>query len=115
MVKIIQLKNLLVKKKIYLLVAFILGLIADIFFNPRIADWIVVVLIGLWLINIINFKIKPKQTLILAIATYLIAFVFQFFGKEMIMEKGASWCLIFLVIAIGQWLIKAFFKNEKKA
>ena len=109
-----SLKNLVDRTKFYVLGFFILGLIADIFFNPKISDSVVILLVIAWLISIKNFKIKPVQSLVLAIISYSISFIFQFFNKELIVEKGASWFFVFLTISLAQRLIGKFFKNEKK-
>lgn len=109
------LENSIVKARFYILGIFILGLIGDIFFNPKISDSIVILLIVFWLINIKNFKIKSTQTLVLAISAYFISFVFQFFGKEAIMEKGASWFFVFLLIGLVQAFIRSFSGNGKKS
>lgn len=111
--QIVAFKNFVVKNKAYLLSIFIFGLICDIFFYSRISDLLVIFLIIFWIGNIVYFKIKPRSTLILAAIAYLIAFVFQFFGLEMIMEKGASWFIVFLSIALIQRLVEIF-RNEKK-
>jgi len=107
-------KKLVFKYRVYILGIFCLGLILDIFFNPKISDSIVILLIVFWLINIKNFKIRPTQTLVLAASAYFIAFVFQFFNKEVIMEKGASWFFVFLTIALVQRIIEEFSKDDKE-
>jgi hypothetical protein len=104
-------KKLVFKYRIYILGIFCLGLILDIFFNPRISDFIVLSLAILWIINVVTFKLKPIQTLILAAASYGISFIFQFLNKEMIMEKGASWFFVFLSLAVGQRIVKEFSKR----
>lgn len=104
----------IVKARFYILGIFILGLIGDIFFNPKIFDSIVILLIIFWVISIKNFKIKTTQTLLLATSAYFVAFVFQFFNKEVIVEKGASWFFVFLTIALIQKLIQQFSKKDEE-
>lgn len=111
----LSLRNLIIKNKILILAIFYIGLISDIFFNPVISDLLITFLVGLWFINIYAFEIKPRQTFTLGVISYCLSFIAQFLGKEMMMEKGASWFLIFLVIALGQWLFLEFLKDEKKA
>lgn len=105
--------NLITRLKIHILVIFALGLIIDIFFNPKISDSIVILLIIFWLISLKNFKIKAKTTFFLAAGAFFVAFLSQFFNQEaeVITEKGASWFFIFLTIGLVQKLTE---KNEKK-
>ncbi len=106
--------NLNNKVRMYILVLFILGIIIDIFVNPRISDLIVFFLIILWIINIFNFRIKQTYALIIATVCYGIAFFFQFFDEDMIAEKAVSWFFVFLGIALIQSLFRGFNKNESK-
>lgn len=97
-------KDFVSRKKIFVLTIFIVGLIDDLFFNPQIADWLVVLLIALWLINVVIFKLKPINHLLLAVMAYLFALFSQLGGQELMAEKGASWLFIFLAIALTQGL-----------
>ena len=95
-------KNLIFKYRIYILGIFCFGLIWDIFFNPKISDLAVLILGLLWILNIFNFKFEPQVSFILAAFSYAVSFIFQFFNQEMIMEKGASWFFVFLLIGLVQ-------------
>jgi len=100
-----RVKKLVFKYKVYILGIFCLGLIWDIFFNPQIFDLAVLSLLFLWILTVFNFKFKPKASFILATISYGISFVFQFFNKEMIVEKGVSWFFLFLLVGLVQAFI----------
>lgn len=106
--------NLIDKYKFFIFAIFILGLVSDILINPRVSDSLVLALIVFWIINIFNLKLSPVYSLILATLTYLVSFVTQFFGQEMIVEKGASWFFVFLGVALVQKTIQEFSQSEKK-
>ena len=91
-------KKLVFKYRAYVLLFFCLGLIWDIFFNPQIFDLAVLVLGFLWILIISSFRFKPQISFVLAATAYGISFIFQFFGKEVVIEKGASWFFVFLLI-----------------
>ena len=95
-------KSQIFKYRAYLLGIFCLGLIWDIFFNPQISDLAVLILGILWILTIFNFRFEPKISFVLAATSYGISFIFQFFNQEMIMEKGASWFFVFLLIGLVQ-------------
>lgn len=99
------------KYRLLLLIIFFAGLIYDVFFNTRISEFFTAFLVVLWCLNLFLFKIKPRKTFILGAVAYLLAFISHLKGKEMIVEKGASWFLIFTLIALIQWLAKAFLKK----
>ena len=107
-------KKLVFKYRAYVLLFFCLGLIWDIFFNPQIFDLAVLVLGFLWILVILNFKPKSQINFVLASFSYGVSFISQFFGKEMIMEKGASWFFVFLLIGLGQTFIGSFFEDGNK-
>ena len=107
-------EKLVFKYRIYILGTFCSGLIWDIFFNPQISDLAVLILGLLWILTIFSFKFEPKISFALAAASYGISFIFQFFNQEMIMEKGASWFFVFLLIGLVQPLVRNFSGNEKK-
>jgi len=107
-------KKLVLKHKVYLLGIFCLGLIWDIFFNPQIFDLAVLILMFLWILTVFSFKFEPQASFVLAAVSYGISFVFQFFDKEMIMEKGASWFFLFLLVGLVQAFVRGFSKNEKR-
>jgi len=107
-------KKLVFKYRVYILGIFGVVLIWDIFFSPQISDLAVLILLFLWVLNVLNFRLEPKTSFILAAVSYGISFIFQFLNKEVIMEKGASWFFVFLTIALIQRLIKEFSKNERK-
>ena len=102
-----RVKELIFKYKFYILGIFCLGLAWDIFFNPQISDLAVLILGLLWVLTIFSFKFEPKISFVLAAASYGISFIFQFFNQEMIMEKGASWFFVFLLIGLVQSFIKS--------
>ncbi len=106
-----RLKSLMVKYRRLLLIIFFIGLFYDVFLNTRISEYFTAFIILLWCLNLLLFKIKPRKTIALGVAAYLLAFVSQFWGKEVIMEKGASWFLIFTLTALIQWLIKNLLKK----
>jgi len=95
-------KNLISKYRIYVLGIFCLGLIWDIFFSPQISDLAVLILGILWILVIFNFRLHPKMGFVLAGLSFIVSFIFQFFNQEMIMEKGASWFFVFLLISLVQ-------------
>ena len=109
-----RVKNLVFKYRIHLVGVFCLGLIWDIFFNLQILDLAVLILGILWILTIFNFRLEPKISFILAAITYGVSFIFQFFSQERIMEKGASWFFVFLLIGFFQSIIINFFGNGKK-
>ncbi|PJE67860.1 hypothetical protein COU95_00050 [Candidatus Shapirobacteria bacterium CG10_big_fil_rev_8_21_14_0_10_40_9] len=100
-------KNLIFKYRAYILGIFGLGLVWDIFFNQQISDLAVLILVILWILSIFSFRLEPKIGLILAALSYAVSFIFQFFNQEMIMEKGASWFFVFLLISLVQSFIKS--------
>ena len=97
-----KVKNKISQYKIYILGIFCLGLVWDIFFSPQISDLGVLILGLLWILTIFNFRFEPKISFTLAGVSYGISFIFQFFIQEMIMEKGASWFFVFLLIGLVQ-------------
>lgn len=107
-------KSQIFKYRAYLLGIFCLGLIWDIFFSPQISDLVVLILGILWVLSIFSFKFWSQVSLVLATLSYVVSFVFQFFSQEMIMEKGASWFFVFLLIGLTQALIINFSGNGKE-
>jgi len=108
-----KVKNKISQYKIYILGIFCLGLVWDIFFSPQISDLGVLILGLLWILTIFSFKFEPQTSFILAAFSYAVSFIFQFLGKEMIMEKGVSWFFVFLTIALVQKLIQEFTRKHE--
>ena len=98
-------KNKISQYRALFLGIFCAGLIWDIFLNFKISNLVVLVLGILWGLIILVFNFGPQASFILATASYSISFVFQFFNKEIIMEKGASWFFLFLFVGIIQSLL----------
>lgn len=109
---ILPVKVFLIQNKIYLLAVSSLGLLIDIFLNSQFLDFVFLILIVLWVINLYNFRLRPSQTLILAMSCYLVSFLTQYFNLAVIVEKGASWFFIFLLIALGQSLLEEFWQKK---
>ena len=107
-------KDLIAENRLVIPAFFMLGLILDIFINPRISDLLVLFLIVFWVFNILNLRLTPIHSLILAVFSYSISFIIQFLGNEMVVEKGATWFFVFLTIALVQKLIGEVVKSEKK-
>jgi hypothetical protein len=97
-------KEFVSRKKVFILTIFIVGLIDDFFFNPQITGWLVLLLVAIWLMNVVLFKLKSKHHLLLAFMAYLFALLSQFGGQELMAEKAASWLFIFLAISFTQGL-----------
>ena len=116
-------KELIFEYRVTILGILCLGLIWDIFFNPQISDLAVLILGLLWILTIFSFKFEPQTSFALAAVSYGVSFIFQFFKQEMIMEKGASWFFVFLLIGLVQTLIakqqtlfiRSFSGNGKKS
>jgi len=107
-------KDFFEKNKAIILALFLAGLISDVFFNPQINDTLIFFLIAYWLFLLFVYRLKSRQSLNLTLIALMIAFVFQFSGKEMLMEKSTSWGLIFLLIYLGQKLWQKFFSQNEK-
>ena len=101
--------------KILILAIFILGLVMDILINSRISDLAILLLIGIWIINIFNLKLSPRHSLFLAGIIYFMAPINRFLGNDRIVEKSASWFFIFLSISFIQKIFDAHNKGEKRA
>jgi len=97
------------KNKYYFLLAFVAGLLLDVFIFSSISDVRAVILIALWLVNIFVFKLPTVANLFLATICFLVMFIFQFTGKELITEKFATWFFIFF----GIFFIHQFKKKNK--
>jgi len=95
----------------YFLLIFFSLLIFDILIYSF-PDLLVFFLILFWIFNIKKLKIKPFSTLSLGTLAFLFSFIAQFLGKDIIVERGASWFFIFLSLAFGQRLIEEFFKKR---
>lgn len=101
------------KMRRILLWVFWSGFICDLFLYSKISDLFFFLLIILWVINVLNYKIKPLKTFTFAAAAFFLAFILQFFGLMVIVEKSASWFFILLSIAlIQQMFTKQEYANE---
>lgn len=110
----VRLKELLAKYKILILAIFMLGLVIDVLINPKISDSVVLLLIVIWILNISNLKLDPLHSLFLAAALFLTAFIVQFLGNDMLVEKSASWFFVFLSIAFIQKILGLYRQSEKQ-
>lgn len=90
------------------------GLVVDILVNPKISDLSALILIIVWIINIFILKLDPFYSLFLAAALFLAAFVVQFLGNDMIVEKSVSWFFVFLSIALIQKIFDLDKQSEKQ-
>jgi hypothetical protein len=100
-----NIKNKVSQYKALFLGIFCFGLIWDIFFNIKISDLVVLSLGILWGLIVLFFNFEPQASFVLAAVSYGISFVFQFFNKEIIMEKGASWFFLFFFVGIIHFLV----------
>jgi len=114
----IQIKNLIVKYKMYvspdnyiLLYVYIFVFILSIFFKNKILLSEEIILIFLWLGLIRIYILHSSVTFFLALASLSISPIFLILNSEIIAENAAMWAYLFLLIGT----IQAIYGLYKKA
>lgn len=86
--------------KIIFLSLYFIFLLTDTLIIRRLSDMITLILVVLWVATILVLRLSQSCSLRLSLVCLLAAFITQFFGNMMVLEKSISWFAIFLTIAL---------------
>jgi hypothetical protein len=105
-----KLKKFSKKYKNFLLGAFFVGILWDIFFIPNHTDKGMLLLIVLWYLITYLLKLRSTATLRLTLLLLvLLGFVYTFFHTSISLERLATWVYLFVLFA----LVQQFFEIRK--
>lgn len=96
---------------IFRLVLFIGGIFFDVFILKFTSDFVILFLIGLWILSIHYFKFKRRISICLALILLILSSFLSILGKALIVEKMVVWVFIFLTIGVIQSLLES--RKEK--
>lgn len=96
------------QKNIVLGLYFIFVLV-DVSIVHRLSDVVTLILVLLWLAIIFVLKLLPSHSLRFSAGFLTVAFIAQFFGNMIVLEKSISWFAIFLTISLVHGLYLKYF------
>lgn len=99
-----MIKKYFFPKNILLSLYFIFVLV-DVLIVRRLSDVATLILVLLWLAIIFVLKLLPFHSLRFSAGFLTVAFIAQFFGNMIVLEKSISWFAIFLTISLVHGLL----------
>jgi len=93
------------KIKWWLPIFFGLGMIADIFIYSSKRDIIILILTGLWVLNIKLNKIKSNVSIWISLILFTLCPFLSIFEKALLAEKAGIWAFLFLTMGVFQKMI----------
>lgn len=111
--KDIFVKNIFSRRTIFLLTLF--GILADVFVFDFISIWIILVLTGMWIWSVRQFKFEGKLSMSGGLMFLTMCPILLVFKMGSIAGKSAIWAYMFLIVGTCQIFIEDFRKDKSVA
>jgi len=89
-------------------------ILIDTFFLKFTSSFLILLVVGLWVLNIWLYKFEGRVSIGLALGFLTLCPFLLIFKKNLIAEKAAVWVYMFLVVGVIQLFIENF-KKEKES
>jgi len=89
-------------------------ILIDTFFLKFTSSFLILLVVGLWVLNIWLYKFEGRVSIGLALGFLTLCPFLLIFKKDLIAEKAAVWVYMFLVVGVIQLFIENF-KKEKES
>ena len=89
-------------------------ILIDTFFLKFTSSFLILLVVGLWVLNIWLYKFEGRVSIGLALGFLTLCPFLLIFKKDLIAEKAAVWAYMFLVVGVIQMMIE-YMKEERKS
>lgn len=94
--------------------SWVVAVFVNIFSLNQTYDVLSILLLGIWLILILKFKINHQASFSMALMLVIFFPILFYFNSDSVLKKNSDWIFYFLLFGLFHALIELRFKNEDK-